>query len=141
MQQLARVDTVTVKEGRPVAEITTTGDLISANYREYFRVTTLSAELTTDFGSEKNCEVRDISIRGFAVVVRSIHTIGDIVYTALHFAGKSVCGRARIQSVRELSQQWIRYGVVGVDENLLSALPGISMAVQLQQLRRISGTD
>lgn len=120
-----------------------TGDAVSAESRQYYRVSTVMAVVTATFGGEENCAVVDVSATGFAVIAAKQYKACDIVETTIRFESETFSGRGRIESIRELIAGRIRYGLHCVDgkatnDTLRMGLPKISAAVQRQHLRRLA---
>lgn len=120
-----------------------TGDAVSGESRQCYRVSTVMAAATATFGGEENCPVVDVSATGFAVLAAEQYKARDIVETTIRFEGETFSGRGRIESARELGVGRIRYGLHCVDgkatgETLRKGLQQISAAVQRQHLRRLS---
>ena len=122
-----------------------TGDIVSAECREWFRVSTALIGLTADVGSESNCRLLDVSSVGFAVEATERYEIGNTLPATLHFQGKHFTGQARVQSIRELHGGRFRYGLHSLTDkssggDLCKGQQQISAAVEREQLRRLAGT-
>ena len=120
-----------------------TGDAVSGETRQCYRVSTIMATVTATLGDEENCQVVDVSPTGFAVIAAEQYKTTDIVEATIRFEGETFSGRGRIESARELNAGRIRYGLHCVDgksndETLGKGLQQISAAVQRQHLRRLS---
>ncbi|MEE9129216.1 MAG: PilZ domain-containing protein [Phycisphaerales bacterium] len=120
-----------------------TGDAVSAERRQCYRVSTVMAAVTATFGGEENCQVGDVSATGFAVIAAKQYKAADIVTATVRFESEMFSGQGRIESIRELEVGRIRYGLHCVDgkstdETLLKGLQRISAAVQRQHLRRLA---
>lgn len=123
----------------------TTGDPVSAESRQCYRVSTALAGLTTQLGNETGCQLLDVSASGFSVISSARHKLGSIVPAVLHHDGRTYKGKACVQSIRELEPDRIRYGLYCVENrsitgDLQKGMQTISMAVQRQQLRRLAGS-
>ncbi len=122
-----------------------TGDIVSAESREWFRVSTALRDLTAEFGPESSCRLLDVSSVGFAVEATERYEIGNTLPVTLHFQGKHFTGKARVQSVLELHGDRFRYGVHSLADkssggDLCKGQQQISAAVEREQLRRLAGT-
>ena len=129
---------------RPLVAFETTSDPASAESRQYYRSSTVVGNRTVEVADEATCKLLDVSITGFAVISGVDHKVGAVVPVKFSFDGKSYAGTACIQSVRELADGSIRYGLLCGDEGkansqLKDGLHKLSMAVQREQLRRRSG--
>ena len=118
---------------------------MSAESREWFRVSTVLNDLTADFGVESNCRLLDVSSVGFAVEATERYEIGNTLAVTLHFQDKHFAGKARIQSVRELHGGRVRYGLHSLTHkssggDLRKGQQQISTAVEREQLRRLAGS-
>ncbi len=136
LQQPARIDAVLQSQPLTIG-FETTGDPISAEARQSYRVSTVTAGLTAMIGTE-DCPLRDISATGFAVVSTAAYLPGQTVDVVLEHEGRSYSGTARFQSIRRLPDGRIRYGLHGAADggNLEKGLREIAMAIQRKQLQR-----
>ncbi len=121
-----------------------TGDIVSAECREWFRVSTALNDLTADFGPESNCRLLDVSSVGFAVEATECYEIGNTLPATLYFQGKHFTGKVRVQSVHELHGGRFRYGLHSFADkssggDLCKGQQQISAAVEREQLRRLAG--
>lgn len=131
------------KEG-PVFVIEPVGDPISAESRQSYRVSTISAGIQARMGSESGLQVQDLSATGFALLADKKYKIGQTVEVAIRYGDESCHGKASIQSFRELESGRLRYGVRAIEEDphaqtFLRTLQRISLAVQREQLARSGG--
>jgi hypothetical protein len=146
VQQAARVETVELTTPHLVAAIVLVGAPVSAESRECYRVSLVLSGLTATFGPEENCQLNDVSITGFSVTASRRYEIGAHVPATLEFEGRSFFGASCIQSVRELRDGRIRYGLHCVNDEkfggfeLQRGLRHIAAAIQRQQMRRLSGS-
>jgi hypothetical protein len=120
-----------------------TGDAVSAESRQVYRVSTVMAAVTATFGGEENCPVVDVSATGFAVIAARQYKATDIVTATVRFESEMFSGQGRIESIRELEVDRFRYGLHCVDgkstnETLRKGLQQISATVQRQHLRRLA---
>jgi PilZ domain len=144
MQQPARVEALLEGENGTVATLKTVGEPVSAESRQCYRVSTVMSDLTVTFGQESNCLLRDVSVTGFAVTATAEYQIGQVVDVELIFEGKRFQGKASIQSISPTPDGLIRYGTNCVKAgntagSISKGVQLISMAVQRQQLNRLSG--
>jgi len=158
MQRAAKVVSVSEREPEtedpcadedecgPTFEFEMTGEPASAESRQYYRVSTVMADLTATLGWEDSCQVLDVSGRGFSVIATERYTVGEVVDVMLRFDGRKLPGKACIQSARELSKGKIRYGLhpIGSPEEggeMFNMLHKMCMTVQRQQLQRLAGVS
>ena len=120
-----------------------TGDAVSAERRQCYRVSTVMAAVIATFGGEENCPVVDVSATGYAVIAAEQYKTTDIIKATIQFEGETFSGLGRVESARKLGVGRIRYGLHCVDgkstdETLRNGLQQISAAVQRQHLRRLA---
>lgn len=142
-RQPARIDLIADTPSGRRFSFQFTGDAVSGETRQCYRVSTIMAAVTATFGDEENCRVVDVSPTGFAVIATEQYMATDIVEVTIRFEGETFKGQGRIESVKELSLGRIRYGLHCVDgkatdETLRKGLQQISATVQRQHLRRLS---
>ncbi len=149
MQQPVRAISVVEKkrddgETRITLELETSGDAISAENRECYRVSCYSADVTAQLGEDPEmCEVLDVSATGFAIFSDAEYTVGQTLQATLYYSARSVRGTAVIQSYRAFGRK-NRYGLRAVDDarpkaTLKKDLSRINLAVQREQAARLSG--
>ena len=131
------------KEG-PVIEIEPIGDPISAENREYYRVSTISAGIQARLGTEANIHVQDLSATGFAVLAGEKYSLGQVIDVDVRHGDEACHGLVSVQSFRELESGRVRYGLRAIEQDLhardfLATLQRISLAVQRDQLHRTGG--
>jgi hypothetical protein len=79
VKQPARLDSVMQTGPTPLVSFQTTGEPMSAETRESFRVSTVMANLTAAVGAETECPLLDISTTGFAVEATQRYELGHVV--------------------------------------------------------------
>lgn len=145
LQQSARILTILGDEPKPTIEFETIGEPVSAESRQYFRVSTVTAGLAARFGDEEQCPLLDVSCTGFSVISGREHAVGNIVEATLSYLGEEYKGKVSVQSIRELSKGRIRYGLHCVENggavaNMTRGLQQMTISLQSEQLRRLAGT-
>ncbi len=151
MQQPVRVLSVVEKkkddgENRIRLALETTGDPISAENREYYRVSCYAADVEAQLGGDPEmCDVVDVSETGFAIFADAEYTIGQTLQATLYHNGTPVHGTAVVQSYRAFGKK-NRYGLRAVDDErpkatLKKGLNRIYLVVQREQLARLSGNS
>lgn len=137
LQQPARIDAVLETQPKFTLGFETTGDPISAESRQTYRVSTATSGLTVMVGNE-HCPLLDISATGLAVVVSDAYLPGQTVMVVLAYDERIYSGTARVQGIRRLPDGRIRYGLHGADDtgNLEKGLREVTMAIQRKQLQR-----
>lgn len=154
MQQAARVEAVLQnddpKEPADALSQTVTlsvqllGQPVSAESRECYRVSTVTAGLRGTLGGEASCVLADVSIIGMSMIARERHEMGEILSVSLEFEGRTYRGSASVQSIKDLGKGQFRYGLNAIEDKkggkeLQGALHKISMSVQRAQLKRLAG--
>jgi hypothetical protein len=127
----------------PTLAIATTGDAVSAEGRECYRVLTVFSDYVATTAGEADCSVLDVSATGFAVICTQRHDSAATIEVTVSHEGDDVTGNVVVQSERELADGRYRYGLHCADSRgsaaLLKMLQRISLAVQRAQARRLSG--
>jgi PilZ domain len=145
MQQAARIQTVTPATEGLTISFETTGDPVSAESRQCFRVSTVLTDLFASFGEEEHCDVLDISMTGCSIVATTPYPVGSSRTLKMQFDGQQFTGSAVVQSIREIDGGRFRYGlhcaetIGGKKSDLTRGLQSISVAIQRLQLRRQAG--
>ena len=155
MQQSGRieaVDTVDVDdeasdEDGPQLLISfkTTGEPVSAESRQHYRVSTVITGYQADLNTERACRVLDVSGTGLSIVSGESYAIGNAVDVSIVEDGRTYAGKACVQSVRDLGGGRTRYGLHCVSYlkakgTLAEGLQRASMRIQREQLRRLAGS-
>jgi hypothetical protein len=145
VKQAARIDAVMQTAPALTVGLQITGEIVSAESREWFRVSTVLANLTVDFGPETACPLLDVSSVGFAVEAAERYEIGQVVPATLRYQDRQFSGKCRIQSIRELGEGRYRYGVHSIEDkksggDLRKGQQQISTSIEREQLRRLSGS-
>lgn len=143
MQQPAKIHSLEESDEGTSVTFEPLGDPASAESRQHYRVSTVTAEVAAQIGDEEGCRVVDISSTGFAAVARASHDIGATLAVTMEFEGRACSGMAAIQSVHERPGGKLRYGLVSVSggesKGFQEQLNEISLEIQRSQLRRLSG--
>lgn len=144
-QQPARVVSVTQEEENHISlELETTGDPVSAENRECYRVSCYAADISAKLGDcSETCEVLDLSATGFAVFSTAEYQVGQSLEATLYYDGNPATGTVVVQSAREFGKQ-MRYGLRALDDDrpdatLKQALNRVNLAIQREQVARLSG--
>ena len=88
-----------------------------------------------------------ILITGFSVNASQLFKIGTLLEAVLRYEDERCSGTACVQSIRELNDGKIRYGLhcpvedSGSNSDLTRGLRNISFAIQREQMRRLSGNQ
>jgi len=145
MQQVARIKEVAQPEegsGEPITfTLEPVGDAISAESRQNYRVSTISAGLEASVGEEADLTVQDLSSTGFAVLASAEYDLGQTVEVSIAHGEEQCHGTAAIESIRNFGPGRIRCGMRAIEEDphtgeFLQVLQRISLAVQREQLQR-----
>lgn len=124
----------------------TIGDPVSAENRQCYRVSTIMADVNSTIGDEEGCKVLDVSTTGFSVYSSRRHDVGAVLDATLLFEDQTFSGKVCVQNVIEHFSGKFRYGMYGINNasgtcDLEKGRQYINMAIQRQQLRRMTGTD
>ncbi len=143
-QQAAHIQKVVDDETKLIIEFETTGEPVSAESRQYYRVSAVMTGLTATLGSENACPLLDVSRTGFSVVARQTYDLGSFVNAVLRYDNHQYRDRVCVQSIRDLSRGRIRYGLHCVNKNRHAGgtpkgLHQISVSLEREQLRRVAG--
>lgn len=143
VQQAARVDAVLATDAAPIVGIQLIGDAVSADSRECYRVSTLSAGIAATLDGEEG-RLADVSVTGLSVIMKRRHGSGKVIPVSVQFDGRKYTGMTSVQSVKDLDKGFVRYGLSCLDSKksdaqLPAGLHKISMAVQRTQLKRMAG--
>lgn len=149
MQQIGRIQEIIEREEGsdegPTFVVEPVGDPMSAESRQTYRVSTISADLEARLEDDENLSVQDISAVGFAVLAGKEYSLGQILEVGISYQDNRCRGQASVQSIRSFGPHRIRYGLRAVEDDshsgeFLQVLQRISLAVQREQLQR-SGED
>ncbi|MHC4220385.1 MAG: PilZ domain-containing protein [Planctomycetota bacterium] len=143
VKQAARIEAVLQTNPILVVGFATQGEPMSAESREWYRVSTVMTDLAAKIGTESNCKLLDVSSAGFAVEARQRYEIGQVLPVTLRYQDGQFSGEARVQSVREMDKGRIRYGFHSLDDktsggDLQKGQQVISAAIEREQLRRLA---
>ena len=106
VNQSARIDTVLETEpdengqSKVLVAIERTGEPVSAEDRQCYRVSTVLAELAVSFGGCGDCPVMDVSPTGFSVISPKKYRVGRIVTATFQYENLQHTGHVCIQSMR-----------------------------------------
>jgi hypothetical protein len=117
------------------------GEAISAETRQTYRVSVVTAGFNAKVGKVDSCPLIDISAEGFAVIVPDRLDLGSVVSIKLMCDGRCVETPARVQTVKELDGGKFRYGFLVPRDNVSArtAIQKISAEMQRLQLKRLRG--
>ncbi len=145
LRQAACVLKILDDEPRPTIEFETTGEPVSAQSRECYRVSSITAGLTAKLAGEDQCPLLDVSCTGFSVISSRNYAFGSLVEATLIYQGEEYNDTVCVQSIRELSKGRIRYGLRCLEDrasagNLPIGLRRMTVVLESEQLRRLTGT-
>ena len=123
--------------------LTTSGQPVSAESRQCYRVSTVTADMAVAIDGDDHCPLTDVSVTGLSFISANPYEAGKIVPVRLEHDRASFEGGACVQSTKPLGSDRTRYGLYCVEQradagNLNKGLNQISMAVQREQLRRLA---
>jgi len=142
VQQPILINSAEIEGKQLVIDYTTQGDPISAENRENFRVTTITAQIKVLINGEDSCIACDLSETGFAALSQQTYKLGEVVTVTLERDDESYSGSACVQAVRSEQLLRSRYGfrllpTSDPKDTLDRGLNELTQNVQREQLRRI----
>ncbi len=146
MQQAGRVIELQSSENGLMFVFEAIGEAVSAEEREFYRTSAISAEIDASIDAEARCRMVDVSATGFAYIGKNKHAIGATVDAMVTHEGKDFSGTMSVQSVRDLGILGIRHGVryrenEAAAGTLRNGLQMISLKVERAMLQRKSGNS
>jgi hypothetical protein len=141
-RQGAQISEIRAAEAKSIVVFTRIGDPVSAENRQTFRVSVISAIILAKVGKEKNCPVIDVSPEGFGVIAKCELKAGTVVPVEFEHAGHRVEAPARVQTVKRCIDGKYRYGFLctaGKRGTARASLQQITGLMQRAQLRRLAG--
>ena len=133
-------------DGPPfVLTLKSIGNAVSVETREEDRVSTSGNGLTATIEDEGGCPVQDVSLSGLAAIATRIYAVGQSVEILIPFGGQEYVGQVEVRCANALDDGKTRYGFLGVldtteGKNLQGGLTRITLEIQQQHLKRISGS-
>ena len=115
-QVAAHIISIVETEPRLVIIFQLTGDPVSAESRQCYRVSTLMLNVVATCGGEDDCRVLDLSASGLCLWATARHELGDVVHVRLRYDGREFSGKAAVHGIRELDNGCIRYGLHHVED-------------------------
>ncbi len=141
LQQPVRITGTPIDTGTPIYRLVTTGDPVSAENREMFRVGMILSGHTATIGDGDEAVIADVSIMGLSVISERTYQMGEVVDVSFEVLGESYAGQCRVKSIKALAKG-TRYGLLclnGTDMgDLEKGLGKLTMEAQRAQLRRMS---
>lgn len=140
-QQGATVTEIRQATPKAIVAFARAGDPVSAENRQTFRVSVISANIIAKVGKEKNCPVVDVSPEGFGVIAKAEFKVGILVPVEFQHAGNVVSAPARVQTIKPRPDGKFRYGFLAPDKKSEArrSLQQITSLMQRIQLRRLAG--
>ena len=139
-QQGARVVLISAAETRTIISFARVGQPVSADKRQVYRVSTATAGMLAQIGSEKKCPIVDMSGDGFGAILSRECRIGSVQQVVLVHEEQQITMSVRTQTAAPRPDGKFRCGFLAIGRGEgRKALQQISAAIQRQQLRRLSG--
>ena len=140
-QQGASVVEIRQSAPKAIIAFARVGEPVSAENRQAFRVSVISANIIAKIGKEKNCPIVDISPEGFGTLAKAELRVGTLVPVEFQHAGHVVSESARIQTIKPRPDGKFRYGFLAPDKKSEArrSLQQITSLMQRIQLRRLAG--
>lgn len=146
LQIEAHVESVDDTVSRVLIGFETTGEPVSAESRQCYRVlTSISSNVTAIVDGANHCPVLDVSATGFSIMSNAPIRIGQVVRVTLQHEQREFSGSAVVQSIREFDDGRNRLGLYCAGDErsngeLFKGLQQIGACIQREQIRRISGS-
>jgi hypothetical protein len=119
-------------------ELVLIGEPVCAERRAVARVPTDGAEIFASIDGSELCQVIEVSSCGFAIAGEAEVEEGARAEAVLIHGAEDLNGSVAICNVRDIGDGRRRFGVVCLDGLLKFALRGVNLAIQREQLRRLS---
>ena len=134
------------EEGNRQIVLRTVGEAVSAEHRQFYRISTVISEIHAKIGSESECRVSDISIEGVSFISKKKYPMGQTLIVSVFSEMTKISGRMCIQNIRELDNDLVRYGLRVIEEQgtmneLENGLREISTHIEREQLNRLAGVN
>lgn len=125
-----------------LASVHLMGQPVSAESRKCYRVGTMLADYTANFGRLGECKLVDVSAVGVGFLSEQRLALGDQLEIEIKLGAKATQGLGYIQSVKRVAIGY-RYGLLCIEDKskngLSKTLQQLTMDAQRTQLRRLSG--
>ncbi len=117
------------------------GEAISAENRQTFRVSVAIAEIYAQIGKQKKCHVVDFSPEGFGAIGSPGFDLGSLQKVSITYDQFSLSADARVQTIKVLPNGKVRYGFLVPKSNIAAriTLQKLSASFQRTQLKRLAG--
>ena len=140
-QQGATVVELRAGEAKPVIVFARSGDPVSAEQRQTFRVSVALSGIVAKVGDEHGCQVVDLSPEGFGVISSKELKLGSLINVSMALDGQAIANAARVQTAVKRPDGTYRYGLLIANRKdpARRILEQASSAMQRLQLRRLSG--
>ena len=144
MKQPVQIESVNVEDSFPVVGFALTGEAVSAERREFYRVSAVMSDIVVDFENETGCQLLDVSLTGCSVVATGKYRFGQVVRIRLYHKDCTFEGQARVQGIKKLDDERTRYGLMGIldktgDTSIKKGLRELTTFLERRQLQRLSG--
>jgi c-di-GMP-binding flagellar brake protein YcgR len=136
--------TLTQVRGEPIPAVyafNRTTEPVSAEQRQTFRVSVALADIFAQLGSQRRCQVADISPEGMAIIGSPGLSIGSVQHIGFAYENFRIDADACVQTIKVLATGKVRYGLLIPRSNATArnTLQRLSVALQRTQLRRLAG--
>jgi len=124
----------------PILAFRRVGEPVSAEQRETYRVSLVTADIKATVGDEQRCAVVDVSPVGLAVVTAREYPVGGLIEVTITCEDETLKGEARVQTVRTRPDGKFRHGLLAMRENvkMRQGLERLTATMQRMQLRRLA---
>lgn len=116
------------------------GEARSAETRESFRILIVTEEIFATLADYPRSRLVDISAEGFGVILKATFSPGVTISVTITSGDDSYAGRVRVQTIKELDNGMIRYGLLAYEPGspLRKGLQKLTNDIQRSRLKRIS---
>ena len=140
-QQGVRVIAYRALTETPIIELLRTGEPVSAEQRQTYRVASAAGDVRAKVGKEPSCLVVDISAEGFGAIVSAEYKLGAMVQVLFSLETYTINTAVRVQTVRQRADGQYRCGFLVAEKNnpARRVLQAMSLIMQRRQMRRLAG--
>jgi hypothetical protein len=140
-QQGARVTAIREEGDRKIFVFDRVGEVVSAEQRQTYRVSSVTTGIVARIGKEERCPVVDVSPEGFGAIVAQRCEVGSLITVLLRFWNEDLTAAVRVQTCQARPDGKFRFGFLAPEKNspARKALQKISATLQRAQLSRLSG--
>jgi len=138
-QQPAKISAITSGGAKPVLQVTTTGEPVSAESRGAFRVSVVSQDLSLTVNNQP-AKLADLSADGIAILSGKPLAVGTSVEIDLQIESIFAKGSLRVQTEKKTPGGQLRYGLYAAERKgpMRKSLEALTSLMQRRQLQRLA---